>query len=60
MSSQLWLNMSGYLNYISPTSLFSSSFISLTNNVEKNDQSDVATYGGRIHVYIFSRVGLLG
>ena len=55
----MWLHMSGDLNYILSTYVFSSSFFAEILHGE-NEQSDVATYGGRIHVYIFSRVQLFG
>ena len=37
-------------------------FFCFTDKVreKKTEKSDMATYGGRIHVYIFSRVELFG
>ena len=57
MISQLWLGMVIDINYIYPRYIFSLSFVFLKKYVEKKtEQSDVATYGGIIHVYIFLRV----
>ena len=60
MSSQLWLRIVGYLNYMLCRYVFISSFISQIEYAEKTGQSDVATYGGisklyiiHINIYIF-------
>ena len=36
LSSQIWLRMAGYLNYISSTYVFISSFVSLTKYAGQN------------------------
>ena len=53
-SSQLWLHMAGYRNYISSRHVFWLLFC-FTDKVRgtKTEQSDVATYGGKICVYIY-------
>ena len=55
----MWLRMAGYINYISYRYVFISLF-RFTYKVRgtKTEQSDVATYGVRIHVYILFRVCL--
>ena len=54
LSIQLWLLMAGYINYISSRYVFYL-FINFSDRVRgmKIEQYDVATYGRRIHVFIF-------
>ena len=54
LDNLMWLRMVGFTNYISYRYIFISSFVSLTNYTgQKIEQSNVAMYRGRIHVYIF-------
>ena len=53
MSSQLWLRMSGDLNYILTIYAFILYFFTEKVRGAKTEKIDVDTYGGRIHVYTF-------
>ena len=55
ISSQLYMRMSGYLNYLSYIMFL---FILKTDKVwgVQTEHYDVATYGRRTHVYIFLRI----
>ena len=55
LNNMMWLCMAGYRIYIYIIQIRIYLFFCFTDKVRgtKTQQSDVATYGGRIHVYIF-------
>ena len=56
MKTLMWIRIAVYQKYISSTYIFISSFVSLSKYAKKTKHSDVATYDGRIHFYLYFRV----